>query len=378
MQPMPQQTPQNMQAFQQLVQQQGFAPPNLINSASQPPMPPQGMQPQGMPPQGMPPQGAAQMSPQQMALMQQIMAQRQQQPGQPAQPQHMTPQQIRFTEQELSALGRMGDTTIAHLTPGEKTVPPELQTPKVLATLKSEYAKKGVSPEQFTVGSPQSSTNPQTGLHEYNFWSSFLPMALGAAGGVFGGPLGAAAGSAVGGVATGEKPTQALESGALAGLGSWGLGSVLGSPNNTVGNLVGNSGATTGAAADSTSAATANGLKMQPQLGSMSLPGGETSSPSFLDSITTKNLSQGAGGALGSYAGQQLFGPGASGTLQNQNFQTNFNKPYTPASQLPSFAQQLGTTSYNGPQANFSNYNPATNNTNAFNFYPTASTTGVG
>ena len=40
--------------------------------------------------------------------------------------------------------------------------------------------------------------------------------------------------------------------------------------------------------------------------------------------------------------------------------------------------QQLGMTTYNGPQANFTGYNPATNNPMAYNFFPTASTSGQG
>jgi len=84
--------------------------------------------------------------------------------------------------QQISKMGRGGDTLLAHLTPGEMEVPKEVQTPKVLATLKQAYESKGVSPQQFTAGSPQSSMNPQTGLPEYNFMSAFLPAALGIAG----------------------------------------------------------------------------------------------------------------------------------------------------------------------------------------------------
>jgi hypothetical protein len=383
---------QNMQAFMQMLQQQGFsAQPNLIgaqppqgSSPMQPsehPMPPQGqppmpqagqspmqpMQPQAHQPQSVMPQQMQGMSPQQLMQIQQMMAAHQGQDHQ---------QQLQMSEQELAALGRMGDNTIAHLTKGEITVPPQVQTPKVLATLKKEYNKKGVDPSQFKVGSPQSSTNPNTGLHEYNFWSSFLPVALGGLGAAFGGPLGAGAGSSLGSMASGQKLMPSLESGALAGLGSWGLGSLVGG-TGSVKDMLGLGDAASEA---SSSAASSNGLSMQAAQGGMSLPvaqGGGTSTPGFLDSLTPHALAQIGGAGLGSLAGGALSSAGTS-SMNNPNFQSNFNNPYTPSSQLPSFAQQLGTTTYNGPQANFTGYNPATNNTQAFNFFPTASTTGVG
>lgn len=112
------------------------------------------------------------------------------------------PQQGRFTPQELAGLGRMGDTLIAHLTPGEIEVPPQVQTPKVLATLKQAYDKAGVNIDQFTAGSPQTSTNPQSGVPEYSFWSALLPIVGAVAGSVVPG-IGTAAGAALGGAAGG-------------------------------------------------------------------------------------------------------------------------------------------------------------------------------
>ena len=424
MQPMPQVSPQNMQYFQQILQQQGFTPPNLVNAATQsqgmpqqvpmpqqPQMPPQGqvmpqqgqspvpqtmpqMQPRPQMPQqpvGGPQQG--QMSPQQAAMINQMMAQRAAISGQPAQPSHMSPQQMRFTEQELGALGRLGDTTIAHLTPGEKTVPPELQTPKVLATLKSEYAKKGVTPEQFTVGSPQSSTNPQTGLHEYNFWSSFLPIALGVGGsliapgiGTYLGSslsgaalsgIGAGAGNLAGNLATGNNLQSSLGQAALSGLGGYGASSLLGGVGSGASSAAqGTGSAAAGNAGNAVGSAAYNAASPADQVALDVAK--EDGLKSSIAATIGNQIPAGLGAGLGGYLGQQMFGSGSTGTMQNPNFQSNFNTPYTPSSQLPSYAQQLGTTTYNGPQANFSGYNPSTNNTQAFNFFPTASTTGVG
>lgn len=392
------QNPQNMQAFAQMLAAQGFGPPNLTSAPQGMPQgapSPQSISPvpqqPGMPPQGMPPQG----QPQPQGLP----------PGpQPPQGGMQNPSQRRFTEQELSALGRMGDTTIAHMTPGEITVPQQVQTPKVLATLKKEYHKKGVDPSQFTVGSPQSSVNPSTGLHEYNFWSSFLPMALGAAGGIFGGPLGAAAGTTLGGMAGGQKFGNAAMSGALAGLGDWGLGSLVGG-TGSLSSMFGNADAdaAAGAAGNSTSGAGAmaggvpssapsggplgdilnQGLSNSPSGYIAAAPqaqvaadvaaagngmGGAPSNLGNLYGMLPKgtNIGNVAGAGIGASLGNSMFGQQSSTT---NGLPSNFNKPYTPASQLPSAQNQLGYNTYNGPTANFTGYNPATNNPMAYNFF---------
>ena len=45
--------------------------------------------------------------------------------------------QPRLTPSEMAALGRGGDTLVAHLTPGELTVPPQLQSPQLIAALQA-------------------------------------------------------------------------------------------------------------------------------------------------------------------------------------------------------------------------------------------------
>lgn len=258
----PQQNP-NMMAFLQMLQQQGYPPkPNLMPpqqwpqggppQGGPPGQPPQGAPPQGIPPGGMQgqqaqmpqpqmqPQGnpmaqqgpapQQQIPPQILQMLQQRMQQQGGQGGQPPQQGQpvQNPGMQRHTPQELAALGRLGDNTVAHLTKGEIAVPPQVQTPKVLATLKHAFEKKGAPPQNFVAGSPTSSTNPATGMPEYNFWSSVLPIALSVGGGILGGPLGAAAGGFAGSMIGGKDVGDSLLSGALSGVGDYGVGSILG------------------------------------------------------------------------------------------------------------------------------------------------------
>lgn len=110
--------------------------------------------------------------------------------------------QLKLTPAELAAMGRLGDTTIAHLTPGEIAVPPQVQTPAVKAAIGQAFQQAGVPPEKFIAGHPASSINPATGVPEYSFWSAILPVA-GAALGSFIPGVGTAAGMAIGGAAGG-------------------------------------------------------------------------------------------------------------------------------------------------------------------------------
>jgi len=405
----------NVMAFMQQMQQRGGM------GQGQPPM---GGMPQGMPPQGQPQPGMPQMRPgmppqgagappmpvpppqQGMAPQQGMPPQGQQQPpmGNQVNPQiqalfmqMMKQQQMKQAEQGLAAQGRNGDTALAHMTPGEIAVPPEVQTPKVLATLKKEFENKGAHVQQAQVGNPASSTNPSTGLPEYNFMSMFLPAALGIAGSLaapgigtaLGVNLGSAAaasaigggiGSAAGGLATGQTPLQA----GLSGLGG-AAGSYIGG-----GGLAGGGGAAAGTPPQSA-------INAAVQSGNMSAlqtaypnwnpasAGGAVGSASSMGPYqnTMGNLwgnlpgaQQGAsinpmaalGGGVGSWLGGQL---GAPAKPVGPQYPPGFNTPLTPASQLPSFQQQLGYNTYNGPTPNFTGYNPATNNPGAFNFYGT-------
>ena len=377
--PQPQQMSPQLLAFMHLLQQQGYGQPNLTGGAPSP-------QPQ-LRPQASPAAAGGGMRPQAG-----------QSPVPAVQPQ-VGGQQRAYTPQELAAMGRLGDNAIAHLTNGEITVPPEVQTPKVLATLKSEYNKKGVDPAQFTVGSPQSSTNPQTGLHEYNFWSSFLPIALGIGGSlvlpgigtVLGssldaaalGGIGAGAGTAVGDLATGKDLQQSLMGGALAGAGGYAAGSLFGGASDAASGAANSSGAAGsggGAGSAAGNAANAVGSKAYLAASPADQVALDVAKEGGYGPAIAATYRAGIPGAVGGLAGgllaNSMFGGNTSNT--SSGLPSNFNKPYTPPSQLPSFAQQLGMTTYNGPQANFTGYNPATNNPMAYNFFPTASTSGQG
>lgn len=69
----------------------------------------------------------------------------------------------------LALQGRGGDTELAHLTPGEVVLPPQLQTPEVMAALQAAAGAAGIDVGRITVGDSANSTNPETGMAEYRF-----------------------------------------------------------------------------------------------------------------------------------------------------------------------------------------------------------------
>lgn len=388
----PQMMPQNSNPgmfAQMAAQQQGGQPPAPMmgpppSPPGQPNMPPM---PQGA---GMPP------------------------PGPQSQPPQGIAPNIQHILQQLAQQGRGGDTMIAHLTPGEMEVPPEVQTPKVLATLKKAYKEKGVQPQQFTAGSPASSINPTTGLPEYNFMSAFLPAALGIAGsiaapylapellgaGVMGGTTAAAVGgglgTTVGGLAAGQSPTQAALSGLGSGIGGYALGN-LGSGLTAGGNVPGQAGmnaaqeqAILSAKDPAASMAVAQQMGLQPSGGAAGSLGANSAS-----NLAANNVSQGfgslanptlsngygmlpqgsinpmrtAGSALGGYIGGQL---GATPKPAQPNYPPGFNTPMDPVGSKGSAQQQLGQATSVQPMPSFNGFNPATNYPAAYNFYPSA------
>lgn len=199
--------PQVLQMLQQRMAQQGGmpggggpmpgGPPGGAPMAGGPGGPPGGP----MPPQG----GAAPMG----------------QPGQPGAGGGQHP----MTPQQMAQQGRFGDSVVAHLTPGEIEVPPQVQTPQLMHMLQQAFAKAGVSPQQFTAGSPQSSHNPATGAPEYSLLAALLPILGGVGGSLIGGPAGGAIGGAlgggIGGMADKGGTANVLASAAGGGLGGW-------------------------------------------------------------------------------------------------------------------------------------------------------------
>lgn len=63
--------------------------------------------------------------------------------------------------------GRNGDTTMAHVAPGEAIVPTDVISPETLKRIISEMAAAGMPVDQYIVGSGTESINPQTGQPEY-------------------------------------------------------------------------------------------------------------------------------------------------------------------------------------------------------------------
>ena len=77
---------------------------------------------------------------------------------------------------ELAAMGRGGDTEIAHLTLGEIVLPSILQTPEVMNALLVAAAYAGVPLDRFRLGMPQNSINPDTGMMEFMQSGPGLPQ----------------------------------------------------------------------------------------------------------------------------------------------------------------------------------------------------------
>src|SRR5262249_5891498 len=94
-------------------------------------------------------------------------------------PASMSDRVIRPTAGPLAAKGRGGESMMAHMTPGEIAVPPQAQTPEVLASLNRAFAGAGANPTSFQAGNPDQKINPETGLPEFGLFDSILPMGLG-------------------------------------------------------------------------------------------------------------------------------------------------------------------------------------------------------
>jgi hypothetical protein len=71
--------------------------------------------------------------------------------------------------ERLAAMGRGGDTEIAHVTPGEIVVPRAWQDAKMMRELQMRADRTGVPLDQFAVGASQNSINPNTRVPEFPF-----------------------------------------------------------------------------------------------------------------------------------------------------------------------------------------------------------------
>ena len=118
--------------------------------------------------------------------------------------------------QNMAAMGRYGDTQMAHVAPGEMVVPgPVLNAnPGLRAGIMTAIGQQGVDPTRYMVGSPTGSYNPMTGRQEF-----FLPALFSAIGSLAASPFGQAAlTTGLTSLLTGSKPKDALRN-ALIGCG---------------------------------------------------------------------------------------------------------------------------------------------------------------
>ena len=69
---------------------------------------------------------------------------------------------------QVSQAGRGGDTTLAHVTPGEVVLPAEMmEDPQFESAVETRFKEVGLNPEEYVVGLGIASLNPQTGLEEF-------------------------------------------------------------------------------------------------------------------------------------------------------------------------------------------------------------------
>jgi hypothetical protein len=265
--------------------------------------------------------------------------------------------------------GRFGDTMMAHMTPGEIAVPPQVQTPGVLAALQQAFKTAGADVRQFAAGSPYAAHNPDTGQQEFSLWSALLPVVGAIGGGLIGGPVGAAAGGALGGGAGGaidHTGAAGMMLGALGGAGGGYLGA-----GGGLGGLLGSGGGATGAAGAAGSAATnaplgdaaqsAMAVRMAAgdspaMIGAGTFPQAAAPSPSLM-SLAKTGLSAGMGAGIG-----QSLAPPSSGS----NTPPGFNQPMGPVN--PN-AMIGGRPAASAPS--FAGYNPYTSVTSGspYRFY---------
>jgi len=123
--------------------------------------------------------------------------------------------------QDLAQYGRGNDSMMAHVTPGEMMVPPEMMArhPDLQKKLYQAYIEEGFDPRQFKVGSGITSLNPVTGKPEYGFFKKLFKLAAPVIGYALGGPMGAAIGGGLSGAAGGGGIKGALKGAALGYVG---------------------------------------------------------------------------------------------------------------------------------------------------------------
>jgi hypothetical protein len=397
-----------------------------------------------MPP-GQPPGQPPPPNPQQMAMMQAQQQQQRQQMMQRAalaQQQNPTPppqgvppglatfargaaapsgppngQRMGLNPQEAARLGRFGDSVISHLTPGEITIPPRLQSPQLIARLQEALRPTGIPLQSLVAGRPNAVRNPNTGLEEHaGFLDAILPALLGIGGSILapealpalglsdvlgtgaasaiGGGIGSAAGSALGGGNAGQSITAGLG----AGLGNAALGALTGGTGSAAGST---SDAANFPSPTSTpfgspaSTSLAQEYAAQGGAGGIGTPGAglqgsmlSGAQPSGLNppgfNPGTIGGSGGSGGLLSMFGGGAGSGPLSGGQLALRGLGAGLGgtvgqalSPATPKLSLPQGSIPYSNPSGPNPQSgapgrpSFTNYNPFASATGQpYNFFP--------
>lgn len=264
--------------------------------------------------------------------------------------------------------GRGGDSMVAHMTPGEIAVPPQIQTPDVLTALNRAFASAGANPTSFQAGNPDQKVNPATGMPEFGFFDVALPLALGAAGsmflgpevlapflvdagvgastaGILGGALGGGLGSFAGNAITGKPLDQSLASAAGGAAGSALFGGAMSgfgaTPAAEVGPGVGlrdfgGGGAAAGVPDVTAPALTSNAAKSSSGL-----------MDRIFDRVGNMDFKQTVGSALGGQIGSTL----AESYFPAKSAPTDLGPAMKPLSEIPPLSSYIGggSPSSNGP-----------------------------
>ena len=85
---------------------------------------------------------------------------------------------FRDQAKKLADYGRNGDIYVVHAAEGETVIPLEVldANPKVKELLFNQMKEMGLDPQEFVVGNELNSINPVTGLPEFFFKLSTLPL----------------------------------------------------------------------------------------------------------------------------------------------------------------------------------------------------------
>lgn len=384
---------------------------NRMSGSMMPPgMPPMGGPPMGGAPPGMggppgmgappggPPgmpqnNGVPQLPPQVIQMLMQALQQGGGQGGPPGMqqpPQGPPPALPHPGMQQMAAQGQNGDTLVAHMTPGEIAVPPQVQTPQLMQVLRAAFAQMGINPAQFTAGAPQAARNPSTGAPEFSIWSTLLPILGGVAGSFIpipgvgtaaGAALGGAAGGAAGGLIDHQSPLGVALSAAGGAAGGY-MGAPAGGAAEALAPAASNLGAdavTSAAASNALANGAAPGMQASMSAAPNVFSAGAQAAPGVMGNAAAGGAGQagnllsrsmpyiktGLAAGTGAGIGGMLAPPPASDPLDK----AGFNKKLGPIN--PNFNQVRGSGQTSTP--NFTGYNPyaAVSGPNpGFSFFP--------